>query len=111
MANPYYLNPLDEETRYLSVPFSKENILKYTSDLFIGGFDIKFNTWSIPYVMQIIGTRIVNRSNVLQDFRYGRRFSFNQKSRATSFPFGLLMWVFIAWYQVCSCSLHGRDFS
>ena len=41
-------------------------------------FDKTFNVWLAPFVMGAINTRVVHRSNALQDARYGREFTYDE---------------------------------
>jgi short subunit dehydrogenase-like uncharacterized protein len=38
--------------------------------------------WMMPWVMQSIDTRIVNRSNAISDWRYGRNLIYREFSQA-----------------------------
>jgi short subunit dehydrogenase-like uncharacterized protein len=46
-------------------------------------------TWLGPFVMAAINTRIVRRSNALQDWAYGRRFRYRETMATGSGPLGL----------------------
>jgi short subunit dehydrogenase-like uncharacterized protein len=100
MANPYYLNPLDHASHRPLVPYQDAKTFTYASDRYLGGYDYLSKTWAIPYIMQIVDTRIVNRSNALQDFAYGRRFIFNEKTKVTSYFVSLLLSFALAVFHV-----------
>lgn len=41
-------------------------------------FDRELGTWIAPFVMAVYNTRVVRRSNALQDWAYGRRFRYSE---------------------------------
>lgn len=41
-------------------------------------FDKTFNVWLAPFVMGAINTRIVHRSNAMQNVRYGKEFTYDE---------------------------------
>ncbi len=41
-------------------------------------FDRDFNAWLAPFVMSAINTRVVHRSNALQNARYGKEFTYDE---------------------------------
>lgn len=48
-------------------------------------WDVDFNAWVTPFVMAVIDTKVVRRSNALLDFRYGREFRYDE---GTLMPYG-----------------------
>ena len=48
------------------------------SDLRAPVHDDELGEWLSPFVMQMINTRVVRRSNALQDWAYGRRFRYRE---------------------------------
>ncbi|TXD97182.1 saccharopine dehydrogenase [Psychrobacter frigidicola] len=66
LANPYLLN--DD----INVPnVRQDNVSKPE-------YDTKHERWLAPFVMAIINTRIVHRSNQLLDYEYGRDFKYDE---------------------------------
>ena len=65
LANPYALNPAG--TGGLDGP-----------DRTTPSYDADFGAYVAPFVMAGINTRVVRRSNALQDFRYGREFRYDE---------------------------------
>src|SRR5690554_7247167 len=43
-------------------------------------FDKHFDVWLAPFVMGAINTRVVHRSNALQNARYGKEFTYDERS-------------------------------
>lgn len=66
LANPYLLNDDNNgpDTR-------QDNIAKPE-------YDIEHGRWLAPFVMAVINTRIVHRSNLLLDYNYGRDFKYDE---------------------------------
>jgi len=48
-------------------------------------YDLDFNAWITPFVMAMINTKVVRRSNALLDFAYGRDFRYDE---GTLIPYG-----------------------
>ncbi|NND00738.1 MAG: saccharopine dehydrogenase, partial [Gammaproteobacteria bacterium] len=71
MTNPYSLNP---DPTFKGVDRGEQITAKYNRD---------FASWTAPFVMSAINTRVVRRSNALLDFRYGEDFSYTE-TMATS---------------------------
>ncbi len=66
LANPYLLN---DDPNVPTVRQEKLNKPQY---------DIHHNRWLAPFVMESINSRIVHRSNQLQDYAYGRDFKYDE---------------------------------
>jgi len=66
LANPYALNP--DPTRR-GVDRRDQNGVVYSKEL---------RKWTAPFLMAVINTRIVRRSNALLGFRYGDDFSYTE---------------------------------
>ncbi|HTN32753.1 MAG TPA: saccharopine dehydrogenase NADP-binding domain-containing protein [Marinobacter sp.] len=66
LANPFSICPPDDR------PKARQPNLKSAE------FDKTFNVWLAPFVMGAINTRIVHRSNALQNARYGRDFTYDE---------------------------------
>jgi short subunit dehydrogenase-like uncharacterized protein len=58
------------------------------SDLRVPVHDDAIGAWLAPFVMATINTRVVRRSNALQDWAYGRRFRYRETIRGGSGPVG-----------------------
>ncbi len=67
LGNPYGLNPADAQTGP-DQPDAKGI-----------GYERRLGTWTAPFVMAAINTRIVRRSNALTDFRYGTDFRYSER--------------------------------
>ena len=68
MFDPYSLSP----------DRSAEPNLGTEADLRMPIHDDELDIWLAPFVMQAINTRVVRRSNALQDWAYGRRFDYHE---------------------------------
>lgn len=66
LANPFSLCPPDHRSR------TRQPSLKGAE------FDKDFGVWLAPFVMGAINTRIVHRSNALQNARYGKEFTYDE---------------------------------
>jgi short subunit dehydrogenase-like uncharacterized protein len=86
-TNPYFLNQRKPDGQY-DQPIDP-SIRSAASDNTMIGYDKVMRTWTMPYIMQGIDTRIVNRSNSLLDFIYGRNFLFTERMKQ-SFPVALV---------------------
>ncbi len=97
MLSPFYLNPRDEKVYNLPMVPNKELLyLVYSCDSFFMGYDFLANSWTAPYVMQTIDTRIVHRSNALQGLAYGPKFIFYERTKAQGPVMAFLMSIFLA---------------
>lgn len=100
MANPFYLAPRDPITKQPIQP-RDQKIISAATDNLVLGYDTVFKTWTMPWLMQGIDTRIVNRSNAVQGWLYGREFLYSERMRAPNplvallftlmLPFGSLL--------------------
>jgi short subunit dehydrogenase-like uncharacterized protein len=68
LGDPYALSP-DRE---------REPELGKEADLRGAEHSTELDTWFGPFVMAVINTRVVRRSNALQDWAYGRRFRYRE---------------------------------
>ncbi|MDF1763872.1 MAG: saccharopine dehydrogenase NADP-binding domain-containing protein [Oleibacter sp.] len=66
LANPYSLCPLPVETTQRQPDLKKAVIDTYTG------------SWSMPFIMAAINTRIVHRSNALKQYAYGKDFIYEE---------------------------------
>ena len=76
LVDPYSLNPAGER----SGPDGRDHI------------GIEFNdesgTWTAPFVMASVNTRVVRRTNALLDYSYGRKFRYSEATVTGSGPAG-----------------------
>ncbi len=79
LADPYALSPDREAEPDLG---SERDSLKPLHDDRLGG-------WLAPFVMGSVNTRVVRRSNALQDHAYGRRFRYRELMLTGGGPLGL----------------------
>jgi len=68
MTDPYALSPAR----------ASEPDLGPQRDLVVAEYDRDIGMWLAPFVMAAINTRVVRRSNALQDWAYGRRFRYRE---------------------------------
>jgi short subunit dehydrogenase-like uncharacterized protein len=66
LANPFSICPPDHRSS------TRQPSLKTAE------FDKTFNAWLAPFVMGAINTRVVHRSNALQQARYGKEFTYDE---------------------------------
>lgn len=66
LANPYLLNDDDNAPKVRQTKLDKPQ------------YDTHHNRWLAPFVMESINSRIVHRSNQLQDYAYGRDFCYDE---------------------------------
>ena len=64
LANPYLISPTRLAARQPNVSFAE--------------FDPVAKSWLAPFVMAGINTRVVHRSNALQDYSYGKDFKYDE---------------------------------
>jgi short subunit dehydrogenase-like uncharacterized protein len=79
LADPYALSPDREAEPELG---SERDSLKPLHDDRLGG-------WLAPFVMGSVNTRVVRRSNALQDHAYGRRFRYRELMLTGGGPLGV----------------------
>jgi short subunit dehydrogenase-like uncharacterized protein len=75
LLNPYYLSPRNEEGKR-DEPSSK--IKRAAGDRLLPYYDSTLKKWCSPFFMQAIDTRIVNRSNALKNWQYGKNFVYKE---------------------------------
>lgn len=100
LLNPFYLNPRDASTRKPIMPHDNKALLVQSSDNTVMGYDSVTRSWTIPYVMQAIDTRLVNRSNALSGFQYGRTMVFSERMMVPNFFAALLGSVALSVFQL-----------
>ncbi|PIE44277.1 MAG: saccharopine dehydrogenase [Gammaproteobacteria bacterium] len=92
MADPYSICP--EGHPYKARQFNQKSAV----------LDTDFNRWTAPFVMAPINTRVVFRSNALQDNDYGKDFTYNEailtgkgvKGRMTAITISASLGAFVA---------------
>ena len=72
LDDPYLLNP---EGSYRGDDANEQNIAVYDHD---------FQSWTSPFPMALINTRVVRRSNALMDDAYGRDFRYDEATLSES---------------------------
>ena len=77
MNAPYALNPLDDQNG----PDVSEPIAP--------AYDKDFDSWTAPFVMGAINTKVVRRTNSLLDHAYGRDFRYSEAMLTAKGPAGL----------------------
>lgn len=66
LQNPYFLCP------------ESEQVAEHPPPLILVQFDRDFQEWVTPFVMADVNTRVVLRSNYLQDYAYGKTFRYEE---------------------------------
>lgn len=66
MANPFSISPAGHRSKI------RQPALK------VPQFDKTLNSWLAPFVMGAINTRVVHRSNAMQNTRYGQEFTYDE---------------------------------
>jgi short subunit dehydrogenase-like uncharacterized protein len=79
VSDPYALSPQRD----------KEPDLGDERDLRLPAQDPLLEQWVAPFVMADVNTRVVRRSNALQDWAYGRRFRYREVTAMGAGAFGL----------------------
>ena len=82
-GNPFCLTPRDAATG-LPTQATDPAIIVAGSDSVSQGYDDVMQTHTSPYIMQGIDTRIINRSNALSGWSYGRNFIYSERTMASS---------------------------
>ncbi|HEX4654545.1 MAG TPA: saccharopine dehydrogenase NADP-binding domain-containing protein [Mycobacteriales bacterium] len=82
--DPYALSPQrDKEPDAESSSWGSEGDLRSVV------YDRDLGQWLAPFVMAQVNTRVVRRSNALQDWAYGRRFRYREVMSGGAGPLGL----------------------
>lgn len=76
--NPFFLCPRKANGE-LDQPSSKTRYR--CGDKFFFDYDSILRMWCMPFVMQAIDTRVVNRSNALSNWRYGKDFIYTERMK------------------------------
>ena len=88
-TNPYYLNPKDSITKK-PITATDAGVSKLNRDFMSYEYDNIDKTWLGPWVMQSVNTRIVHRSNALNQWKYGQNLIYREFTACKSF-FGAFM--------------------
>ena len=86
--NPFFLCPRSPTTKEITQP-SSSIIIGKCADKSILDYDSIFSMWCMPFIMQVIDTRVIHRSNALSNYKYGRNFIYSERMKA-SFLMGLI---------------------
>jgi len=81
--DPYALSPQRDKEP------DRESSWPRESDLRTATYDRELGQWLAPFVMAQVNTRVVRRSNALQDWAYGRRFRYREVMGGGAGPLGL----------------------
>jgi short subunit dehydrogenase-like uncharacterized protein len=100
MASPYYLNPRDEKHGRPIVPHDRTTLTLRASDNAILGYDFTIRSWTAPYLMQFVDTRIVNRSNALQNWAYGKEFVFVERMKMRNIFMAFILSIIIGIFNL-----------
>ena len=67
LKSPYSLNPIDKIKNNV-----RQQVLKSVR------WDNTFNKWTSPFLMAGVNTRVVQRTNAIAEFSYGKNFKYNE---------------------------------
>lgn len=79
LLNPFFLCPRDPTTKEPTIPYENKSLYSRACDNAVMGYDQVTSSWTMPYLMQAVDTRLINRSNALSGYRYGRTFVFTER--------------------------------
>jgi short subunit dehydrogenase-like uncharacterized protein len=77
LLNPFYLSPRTGTNNSLDQPTNKET-KRNAADKLFPVYDSALKEWTAPFLMQAVDTRIVNRSNALGGWQYGKDFIYSE---------------------------------
>lgn len=100
LLNPFYLNPRNPTSGEIDLPHTNAALTRQSSDNLVMGYDSVTKSWTVPYLMQAIDTRLVNRSNALTDYRYGRTFVFSERMIVPNALAALVVSVAMSFFQI-----------
>lgn len=109
LTNPYYLNPIPEGKKKPITPADK-SVVSRARDKLVFDYDRINQCWNIPYIMQSVDTRLVNRSNALQGFKYGEKFVFTERLRVPHFGYAILSLFMMPIFLLLFMNPVGRAF-
>jgi short subunit dehydrogenase-like uncharacterized protein len=81
-VDPYALSPQRDKEPDQDSSWSREGDLRSVV------YDRELGQWLAPFVMAQVNTRVVRRSNALQDWAYGRRFRYREVMGTGGGPLG-----------------------
>ena len=81
-TDPYALSPQRDKEPDQDSSWQRENDLRAVV------YDRELGQWLAPFVMAQVNTRVVRRSNALQDWAYGRRFRYREVMGTGGGPLG-----------------------
>jgi short subunit dehydrogenase-like uncharacterized protein len=92
LLNPFFLNPRDKRTNAPLLPTEErgKKFFNPSTDYYLPvGYDWTLKCFTCPaYLLQTIDKRIVNRSNAMLNWKYGKNFIFTERFFVRSlFPF------------------------
>jgi short subunit dehydrogenase-like uncharacterized protein len=101
ISNPFCLTPRDKN----GIPESAtdKSVVSAASDTYTPLYDKVLKRWMMPWVMQGVNTRIVNRSNALLGWQYGRNFIYRELLGA---PNAFVAYLVSAMYPVVGALLY-----
>jgi short subunit dehydrogenase-like uncharacterized protein len=79
LLNPFFLSPRDANGA-LDQPGPSTR--SRCGDKLLFDYDSVFKVWCMPFLMQVIDTRVVNRSNALSKWSYGKDFVYTERMQA-----------------------------
>lgn len=82
-SNPFYLAPRDPSTGE-PVQATDASVVSSNQDTYSFLYDKVEECWEMPWMMQAIDTRIVNRSNALSGWKYGRNLIYREVMAASN---------------------------
>lgn len=100
LLNPFYLNPREVSTNKVEAPHDNKALLAQSADCKFMGYDKVTGSWTMPYLMQAVDTRLVNRSNAVSGFKYGRTFVFSERMVVPNMIVALLGSVALSVFQL-----------
>jgi short subunit dehydrogenase-like uncharacterized protein len=83
VVDPYVLSPQRDKEPDQDPAWQRE------TDLRSPVYDREIGQWLAPFVMAQVNTRVVRRSNALQDWGYGRRFRYRETMGTGNGPLGV----------------------
>jgi short subunit dehydrogenase-like uncharacterized protein len=83
LLNPFFLNPRDS-TGAIVTP-ANPDVVSRSGDRALPVYDRVLRAWTMPHVMQAVDYRVVNRSNALLKWGYGKDFVFSEGLKTPNF--------------------------
>lgn len=92
--NPFYLANRDSITNKQIQP-TDDKIVNSAHDNWMIGYDKVTKKWTTGYIMQSIDTRVINRSNSLSNYSYGRNFLYTESMAVPGFIAAVITTAFM----------------